>query len=288
MIVYEDVYKAIEFIPTEEEKAAAALALLRYGCGGIDYNGDNFIIKVILQQARIGIDKAKTRYNQATENGKKGGKAKQFDDNEILKLKAEGMTNKQVAAALGCSEKTVQRANVANRQNGQNQHTDKTDIKEETDKTDTDRQNLNNNININNNSNSNTSTNTFDFTNGITEYGKKLKTEEQKESARYIIKTLRNRGFNDEFIYYAFKGLNGRDVTQYTALLLSKNYHEQIYNTINIEHKKQAEKEQKAAEMTAAILKQLDTPIKTIKINNSDSGKGKKEYIDLNSICDDE
>ena len=49
MIVYEDVYKAIEFIPTEEEKAAAALALLRYGCGGIDYNGDNFIIKVILQ-----------------------------------------------------------------------------------------------------------------------------------------------------------------------------------------------------------------------------------------------
>ena len=45
--------------------------------------------------------------------------AKQFKDEEIAALKSQGMTNKEVAA-LGCSEKTVQRANVANRQKGHN------------------------------------------------------------------------------------------------------------------------------------------------------------------------
>lgn len=46
--------------------------------------------------------------------------AKQFKDEEITALKSQGMTNKEVAAVLGCSEKTVQRANVANRQKGHN------------------------------------------------------------------------------------------------------------------------------------------------------------------------
>lgn len=155
MLVYADVYKAIDFIPTEEEKAAAALALLRYGCGGIEYEGNNIFIKMIMQQAKIGIDKAQARYNKATENGKKGGRAKQFKDEEITALKSQGLTNKEVAAVLGCSEKTVQRANVANRQNGQNTQTDITDKSKETDKTDTDGQNLNKNINMNKNSNSN-------------------------------------------------------------------------------------------------------------------------------------
>lgn len=38
---------------------------------------------------------------------------------EITALKPQGMMNKEIAA-LGCSEKTVQRANVANRQKGHN------------------------------------------------------------------------------------------------------------------------------------------------------------------------
>lgn len=49
MVVYEDVYRTIEMLPTEEEKAAAALALLRYGCGGIEYNGECLYIRLIMQ-----------------------------------------------------------------------------------------------------------------------------------------------------------------------------------------------------------------------------------------------
>lgn len=152
MIIYADVYKTIRLIPTVEERNAAAMALLDYGCGGLEYEGDSIFIQMIMQQAKIGIDKAQARYNKAIENGKKGGRTKQFKDEDINALKSQGMTNKEVAAALGCSERTVQRYNVANRQNTQ---TDKTDTTKETDKTDTDRQQLNNNINKNNNCNKN-------------------------------------------------------------------------------------------------------------------------------------
>ena len=51
------------------------------------------------------------------------------------------MTNKQVAEIMGCSEKTVERANSAYRQNRQNK----------TDETDTDRQTDGKNLNINKN-----------------------------------------------------------------------------------------------------------------------------------------
>ena len=152
MVVYADVYKTIRLIPIAEERAAAAMALLDYGCGGLEYEGDSIFIQMIMQQAKIGIDKAQERYNKSIENGKKGGRTKQFKDEDIIALKSQGMTNKEVAAVLGCSERTVQRSNVSNRQNIQ---TDKTDTTKETDKTDTDRQQLNNNKNNNNNNNNN-------------------------------------------------------------------------------------------------------------------------------------
>ena len=48
-LIFADVCKTIELIPTEEERAAAALALLRYGSRGIKYEGDNILIQVIMQ-----------------------------------------------------------------------------------------------------------------------------------------------------------------------------------------------------------------------------------------------
>ena len=44
MVVYADVYKTIYLIPTAEERAAAAMALLDYGCGGLEYEGDSIFI----------------------------------------------------------------------------------------------------------------------------------------------------------------------------------------------------------------------------------------------------
>ena len=51
------------------------------------------------------------------------------------------MTNKQVAELMGCSEKTVERANVAYRQNRQNK-TDETDTDRQTDGTRAERQKI--------------------------------------------------------------------------------------------------------------------------------------------------
>lgn len=149
-VFYGDIRNSIEELPTEEDKAAVALAIIRYGTNG-EITDNNIYCRLILPLVSCGIDKAKERYAESVTNGTKGGRQKQFSDEKIIELKLQGMTNKQVAEIMGCSEKTVERANSTYRQNRQNK----------TDETDTDRQtdgknlNINNNINMNNNNNSN-------------------------------------------------------------------------------------------------------------------------------------
>lgn len=63
------------------------------------------------------ISAAKDRYVLAKENGKKGGRPKTIDDGKIIALKKAGMTNKEVAEAMGCSVSTVEKATRKNRKN---------------------------------------------------------------------------------------------------------------------------------------------------------------------------
>lgn len=284
-IYFADNMNSIENLPTEQDKIEVIAAIVRYGVyGKEDYT--NPYAKIILPLVKIGIDNAKERYNTAIQNGKKGGRAKQFKDEEITALKSQGMTNKEVAAALGCSEKTVQRANVANRQNGQNTQTDITDKKdttEDTDKTDTDIQNLNKNININSNSNIDYTDN---YNDKINEYGRRLQSEEERETANYVILTLQNRGFDNEFIYYALKGLNNRSIIQYKAMLFSKDYHEQIKSEIIQEHKRKADIKEKAAAIGAAVDKINKKGVKTIPVKAPEKPID-KGYINLDDITDD-
>ena len=67
------------------------------------------------------VNKAKDRYAAAIENGKKGGRPKKIDENKALELKQKGMTNKQVAEALGCSVSSIEKINAENRKNQNNQ-----------------------------------------------------------------------------------------------------------------------------------------------------------------------
>ena len=138
-VFYADNMNSIENLPTKQDRLEVLADIIYYGVYGKE-EYENQYSKLILPLIKVGIDNAKTRYNKATENGKKGGRTKQFKDEDISALKSKGMTNKEVAAALGCSEKTVERHNVANRQNRQNIDADITDTTKETDKTDTDRQ----------------------------------------------------------------------------------------------------------------------------------------------------
>lgn len=63
------------------------------------------------------ISAAKDRYAVAKENGKKDGRPKTIDDDKIIALKEAGMTNKEVAEAMGCSVSTVEKATRKNRKN---------------------------------------------------------------------------------------------------------------------------------------------------------------------------
>ena len=63
------------------------------------------------------INSAKDRYAKAVENGKKGGRPTEINIEHIQELKDSGLTNKQIATELGCSTRTVERANRQNRQN---------------------------------------------------------------------------------------------------------------------------------------------------------------------------
>ena len=67
------------------------------------------------------VNKAKDRYAAAIENGKKGGRPKKIDDDRVLELKKQGMTNKQVAEALGCSISSIEKINAESRKNQNNQ-----------------------------------------------------------------------------------------------------------------------------------------------------------------------
>ena len=67
------------------------------------------------------VNKAKDRYAAAVENGKKGGRPKKIDDDRVLELKKQGMTNKQVAEALGCSISSIEKINAESRKNQNNQ-----------------------------------------------------------------------------------------------------------------------------------------------------------------------
>ena len=108
-------------------------AIVNYGLNGEIYEG-NLMVQAVLPSIMQGIDNAKERYQKAVENGKKGGRPTKINGSEVVKLRNEGKTQKEIAEKLGCSERTVSRK------------------LNEADKT---RQNLNVNDNVNVNDNAN-------------------------------------------------------------------------------------------------------------------------------------
>ena len=89
-------------------------AIWDYGIYG-EYDDSDVMVKLLMTQTALSIDKAQDRYAAAVENGKKGGRPRKNKDEEIFTLREKGLTNKEIAEELKCSVSTIERANKRNR-----------------------------------------------------------------------------------------------------------------------------------------------------------------------------
>lgn len=129
-------------------------AVIDFGLYGVLPDEDSDVWLYGFEQTITSINAAKDRYAAAIENGKKGGRPKKIDENKALELKQKGMTNKQVAEALGCSISSIEKINAENRKN-QNNQKNQDIIVIENQETRKNQKNLNDNVNVNVNNNVN-------------------------------------------------------------------------------------------------------------------------------------
>lgn len=107
---------------TDKELANKLLrAIIDYGIYR-EYDKGDPIVDAMMVSIMFTIDRAAERYDQAKAIGAKGGANKKYDESQILALKDQGWTHKQIADELGCSTKTIQRA-IANHKSGQSGQT---------------------------------------------------------------------------------------------------------------------------------------------------------------------
>lgn len=109
MVIYESAYKAIGYLPDEKSQLEALKGLLEYGFYDTIPKSDNPIVNMIYVQAIPSMRSAKERYELSVENGRKGGRPAAVPTEDIVKMKQDGMTNKQIAEQLGCSEKNIEK-----------------------------------------------------------------------------------------------------------------------------------------------------------------------------------
>lgn len=108
VVIYESAYSAIEYLQDDTIKWEAIRGLLRYGFYGEAPESDNPLVNMIYVQAIPSMQSAKQRYDKAVANGKKGGRPADVPTEEIITMKSNGMTNKQIAEKMGCTTKNIE------------------------------------------------------------------------------------------------------------------------------------------------------------------------------------
>lgn len=119
-VMYESVYKQAAILEKRLGKEIAydfLKAVIEFGLYGVLPDEDDLVWLYGFEQTITSISKAKDRYTAAVENGKKGGRKPTIDKEKVLALKAQGLTNKQVAEEVGCSVSSVEKINAENRKN---------------------------------------------------------------------------------------------------------------------------------------------------------------------------
>lgn len=104
-----DIIKAYD--KTNAEFASnLAKQIIYYGVTGKMTTDDPIITGMVNSMCAALISKSKNRYKACKTNGQQGGAPKRYDENQIMALHNQGMSDKDIAEKLGCAVRTVQRS----------------------------------------------------------------------------------------------------------------------------------------------------------------------------------
>jgi uncharacterized protein (DUF433 family) len=120
MVIYKSIISAIDLLPDAEQKWEAIKGITDFGFYDKKPESENPIINMIYIQAIPSLRGAKDRYEKAVEDGKKGGRPAEVSTEKIIQMKNEGMTNKQIADAMGCTVKNIENRITSYKKNNPN------------------------------------------------------------------------------------------------------------------------------------------------------------------------
>ena len=108
-----DLIKGYDASGKPEIASELSKQMLYYGVTGEMTSEDPVITGTVTAMCSAVIDKSKKRYNNYIENGKSGGRPKQYNDETIISLYESGLSEQDIADNLGCHIRTVKRALAA-------------------------------------------------------------------------------------------------------------------------------------------------------------------------------
>lgn len=123
----------------------------------------------------------------------------------------------------------------------------------------------------------------IDYKKEIAIYGSKLKSEQEKQIARYQFQRLYDMGFDFDFIYYAIQHLNGKNIADNWGLLFYPPFQKEVELIMNNEKRKENELKEKQKQLTETAIKCMSATPKIIKVEIPEKAVD-KGLIDLDSI----
>jgi hypothetical protein len=111
-VLYESVFKQMERLEKKlgaEEAYNFIKAIATFGLYGALPEEDDSVWLYGFEQSITSISAAKTRYEAAVENGKKGGRPKEIDEEMVIWRHEEGDSNAAIAAMMKCSVSSVEK-----------------------------------------------------------------------------------------------------------------------------------------------------------------------------------